>query len=202
MSLEHSSLTARVAQLEAQVTALLQAASRVPARPAVLGAARPVRLARTARLEGDYEYPPPPASGSDGSAAPASAGPTGNTFGIIFLDVTYTADETGQVTPEITQRQLAARTTAQTIDGSYVAEGTIVIVFYDNRRWFIVKGGGGGGGGSFSLCPAVVGGVRLDISPIVEAAEDVFSLGLQAGCLVQVGIRLCGSGGGGSGSGS
>lgn len=116
----------RLRMLEAELRRLQALADLAPERPARMGGPRNPRWAITCKKDAETSYP----VDTD----------TPNTYWIKFLDSTYT-DAEGDQTPDDTERQTEGACLAHYRDADpyrYLAEGTEVVVFFDNRQWWII----------------------------------------------------------------
>ena len=116
----------RLRELENQLAAAQRQLGQMEQRPAILRDGRNPRLAKTAIAPGAGSYP------TEASKP--------NTYGIVFLDSTYTQASGNQARHD-TARQTEARTVAQQLlPNTYVPVGTIVEVFWDSKRWWFAWG--------------------------------------------------------------
>lgn len=110
----------RLATLERRVEELMRTSSRQQAFNGRQHAAQQIRMAETAAVGGSY---------------PTS----GNTFGIIFQDISVSLPTSpGSQTVTRTDRTSTAADYATTVDGSYVSEGSYVAVTYKSGHWWIL----------------------------------------------------------------
>lgn len=116
----------RLRVLEAHIRRLGELADQAPERLPDRRRVRNPRLAATEAQEG-VAYP----------SAPCTVYP------VIFLDSTYT-QTAGDQTPTHTDRQAYPEALAYYDGGDYLAQGTLVIVLWDNDRWWIIRGGAAG----------------------------------------------------------
>jgi len=116
----------RLRELENQLAAAQRQLGQMEQRPAILRDGRNPRLAKTAIAPGAGSYP--------------TEASNPNTYGIVFLDSTYTQASGNQARSD-TARQTEARTVAQQLlPNTYVPVGTIVEVFWDSNRWWFAWG--------------------------------------------------------------
>lgn len=114
------SINDRVESLERQLQQVQRIQNQQPCRDGVPGAPRQVRLVKTATVSG--VYPTEPA----------------DTFGVIFLDTTFTqtAGNNGHTN---TDRQAAAAAYAHSMSGKYYPVGSLAFVERQNHRWVFIE---------------------------------------------------------------
>lgn len=122
----------KIRRLEEELADLRRRMNRLDDRPSLVQPSRYTRLAKTVK---DPVYDDYPDAGSS------------DTFWVVFLDGTYTADSDTEQTPVYTDRQPVddAQVTAHNLLGGWVREGTVVhIVFHPGvgqpgQWWFFSR---------------------------------------------------------------
>src|SRR5574340_213035 len=112
-------LKTRVLALERELASLSRRAVDLPDRPALAGAKRQPRLAKTVAGGGTY-----PAR---------TANPT--VYWIVFLDAEY-PDAVGNQTLTKVERQSTAIAKCYSLSKTYLPENTVIWVFFDHGHWW------------------------------------------------------------------